>query len=60
MFSGMLVSDSFIEVLNRFFRLRDDGKPIAIVDLSGVPSDIVSSWSWVCCAGLRSISRSGR
>lgn len=49
MFSGMLVSDSFIEVLNRFFRLRDDGKPIAIVDLSGVPSDIVKLVVGVLC-----------
>lgn len=49
MFSGMLVSDSFVEVLNRFFRLRDDGKPIAIVDLSGVPSDIVKLVVGVLC-----------
>jgi hypothetical protein len=42
MFSGMLVSDTMADFLARTFRLPAEGKPIAIVDLSGVPSDIVS------------------
>lgn len=42
MFSGMLVADRMADFLGRVFRLESDGPPISIVDLSGVPSDIVS------------------
>jgi len=40
MFSGMLVGDTMPAVLQRLLRLPGDGKPIAIVDLSAVPSEI--------------------
>jgi DNA helicase HerA-like ATPase len=42
MFSGMLVADTMASFLGRIFRLPGDGKPISIVDVSGVPSDITS------------------
>jgi len=42
MFSGMLVADSMAEFLSRIFRLPGDGKPISIIDVSGVPSDITA------------------
>ena len=42
MFSGMLVADTMAEFLARVFRLPGDGKPISIIDVSGVPSDITS------------------
>jgi len=42
MFSGMMVADSMAEFLSRIFRLPGDGKPISIIDVSGVPSDITS------------------
>ena len=42
MFSGMLVADTMAAFLQRIFRLPGDGKPISIVDVSGVPSDITS------------------
>jgi uncharacterized protein len=42
MFSGLLVSDVFSEFLARIFRMNGDGKSISIIDLSGVPSDIVN------------------
>ncbi len=42
MFSGLLVSDNFADFLSRIFRMQGDGKPISIIDLSGVPSDIVN------------------
>ena len=42
MFSGMLVADSMVSFMSRIFRLPADGKPISIVDVSGVPSDITS------------------
>jgi DNA helicase HerA-like ATPase len=42
MFSGMLVGDSMADFLSRIFRLPSAGKPISIIDMSGVPSDITS------------------
>jgi hypothetical protein len=42
MFSGMLVSDSMPSLLAKLFRLPSQGRPISIVDVSGVPSEITS------------------
>jgi hypothetical protein len=42
MFSGMLVSDSMPSLLSKLFRLPSQGRPISIVDVSGVPSEITS------------------
>ncbi|WP_407822130.1 ATP-binding protein [Sphingomonas arvum] len=42
MFSGMLVSDTMGSFLAKLFRLPANGRPISIVDVSGVPSDITS------------------
>jgi len=42
MFSGMLVSDSMAGFVGKLFRLPSHGKPISIVDVSGVPSEITS------------------
>jgi hypothetical protein len=42
MFSGMLVADSMAGFISKIFRLPARGKPISIVDVSGVPSDITS------------------
>ena len=42
MFSGMLVSDTMASFISRIFRLPSDGKPISIIDVSGVPSEITS------------------
>ncbi|HEV2079001.1 MAG TPA: DUF87 domain-containing protein [Allosphingosinicella sp.] len=42
MFSGMLVADSMAGFISKIFRLPANGKPISIVDVSGVPSDITS------------------
>ncbi|QJQ33387.1 DUF87 domain-containing protein [Sphingomonas lacunae] len=41
MFSGMLVGDTMTSFLQKIFRLPTDGRPISIVDVSGVPSDVV-------------------
>jgi len=43
MFSGMLVGDTMADFLGKIFRMPSSGKPIAIVDVSGVPSDITST-----------------
>jgi uncharacterized protein len=42
MFSGMLVSDSMGSFVAKLFRLPAQGRPISIVDVSGVPSEITS------------------
>jgi hypothetical protein len=42
MFSGMLVADTMAEFMARVFRLPGDGRPISIIDVSGVPSEITS------------------
>ena len=43
MFSGMLVGDTMSEFISKIFRLPARGKPISIIDVSGVPSDITST-----------------
>ena len=43
MFSGLMVSDNMAPFISRLFRLPTNGKPISIVDLSGVPSDILTT-----------------
>ncbi len=42
MFSGMLIADTMASFVAKIFRLPAKGKPISIIDVSGVPSDIVS------------------
>ncbi len=42
MFSGMLVADTMAQFLGRIFRLPSEGKPISIIDVSGIPSEITS------------------
>ncbi len=41
MFSGLTIHDVMAKVIARFIRVPVDGKPITIIDLSGVPSEIV-------------------
>lgn len=41
MMSGLLVADTMSEFMAKVFRLPANGKPISIVDLSGVPNDVV-------------------
>ncbi|WP_095012776.1 ATP-binding protein [Tsuneonella mangrovi] len=43
MFSGMLVGDTMADFLGRIFRMPGEGRPISIIDVSGVPSDITST-----------------
>ena len=43
MFSGVLVSDTMADFICKIFRLPAAGKPISIVDVSGVPSEITST-----------------
>ena len=43
MFSGMLVGDTMADFLSKIFRLPSDGRPISIIDVSSIPSDICST-----------------
>ncbi len=43
MFSGMLVGDTMADFIAKIFRMPSDSKPISIIDVSGVPSDITST-----------------
>ncbi|MEM6858103.1 MAG: DUF87 domain-containing protein [Pseudomonadota bacterium] len=43
MFSGMLVGDTMADFISKVFRMRGDERPISIIDVSGVPSDVTST-----------------
>ena len=43
MFSGMLVGDTMADFISKIFRMPAAGKPISIIDVSGVPSEITST-----------------
>ena len=43
MFSGMLVADTMQDFIAKIFRLPSNGKPISIIDVSAMPSDITST-----------------
>jgi DNA helicase HerA-like ATPase len=43
MFSGMLVGDCMTDFIAQVFRLPAEGKPISIIDVSGVPSEITQT-----------------
>ena len=42
MFPGLAVRDNLASILSTLFRLPVDGKPVTIVDLSGVPSEVLN------------------
>jgi DNA helicase HerA-like ATPase len=43
MFSGVLIGDTMAEFITKIFRLPALGKPISIIDVSGVPSEVTST-----------------
>lgn len=49
MFSGLLLNDNLTEILARLLRLPVSGKPVSIIDLSGVPGDIVDVVVGILC-----------
>ena len=49
MFSGIRVRDEMPAVLSRLLRLPVDGKPITVVDLSGLPAEIFDAVASVVC-----------
>ncbi len=49
MFSSFSVRDNMQQILSRILRIPVDGKPITIIDISGVPSEIVDVVVSVLC-----------
>jgi DNA helicase HerA-like ATPase len=49
MFGNLTVQDHMSEILGRLFRVPVQGKPIAILELTGVPSEIVNVVVSVIC-----------
>lgn len=43
MFGGITVSDSFADTLSQILRIPGNGRPISIVDLSSVPSEVINA-----------------
>ncbi|MEM8952230.1 MAG: ATP-binding protein [Pseudomonadota bacterium] len=43
MFGGITVSDNFADILSQILRIPGDGRPISIVDLSSVPSEVINA-----------------
>jgi len=49
MFSGVVVRDTMVTILSRILRVPVSGRPATIIDLSGVPSEIVDVVVSVLC-----------
>ena len=49
MFGGVSIRDNMADILSRILRIPVDGKPITIMDLSGVPSEILNVVVSVLC-----------
>ncbi len=49
MFPGLVVRDNFAAILSTLFRVPVAGKPITIVDLSGIPSEVLNVVVSVLC-----------
>lgn len=49
MFSGLFVRDNLVDILSNLLRIPVDGKPISIVDLSGIPSEVTDVVVSVMC-----------
>ncbi|MBF0093209.1 MAG: DUF87 domain-containing protein [Alphaproteobacteria bacterium] len=52
MFSGVMVRDNMAAVVSRILRIPVAGKPLTIMDLSGVPSEVVDVVVSVLCRAI--------
>ncbi|MEZ5932612.1 MAG: ATP-binding protein [Alphaproteobacteria bacterium] len=43
MFGGITVSDNFADILSQILRIPGNGRPISIIDLSSVPSEVINA-----------------
>ncbi|MGH7184868.1 MAG: ATP-binding protein, partial [Pseudomonadota bacterium] len=42
MFGGLTVQDTMVQILSRLFRVPVNGKPITILELGGLPSEVIN------------------
>jgi DNA helicase HerA-like ATPase len=49
MFGGIAVQDQMAKILSGIFRIPVDGKPVSVIDLSGVPSEVLNTVVSVLC-----------
>ncbi len=49
MFSGLLLNDNLTDILSRLLRFPVSDRPVSIIDLSGVPTDIVDVVVGILC-----------
>jgi len=49
MFGGISVKDNMAAILGRLFRIPSDGRPITIIDLSGIPTEVLNAVVSVVC-----------
>ncbi|MCG8359558.1 MAG: DUF87 domain-containing protein [Kiloniellales bacterium] len=49
MFGGLTVRDNMTDILSRILRIPVDGKPVTIMDLSGIPSEILNVVVSIMC-----------
>lgn len=49
MFGSKSVTDNMVQVLSHIFRIPDDDKPVCILQLAGIPSEVVNSTVSVLC-----------
>lgn len=52
MFSGLLLHDNLADILARLLRFPVSGKPLSIIDISAIPSDIVDVVVGVLCRAV--------
>lgn len=43
MFGGIAVHDNFVDILSQILRIPSNGRPISIIDLSAVPSEVINA-----------------
>ena len=43
MFGKTLVSDNMVEVISKIFRIPPDGRPITILELGGLPNEVINA-----------------
>ncbi len=49
MFSSRMITDNAMETLGKIFRIPSEGKPISILQMAKIPSEVVSSLVSVIC-----------
>ena len=47
--SAVVLRDNMVAILSRIFRIPAEGKPIGIIDLSGIPSEVINVVVSVVC-----------